>query len=322
VSQELERRAAPDIDTAFRVAKGFAMSGYFADAKSAEQAFVKVMAGAEMGLSPFQAMTGIHIIEGKPVVGAGLLAALIDQNPDYEYETEWDPDEKDPTACTVVIFKHGKERGRSRFSLADATAAGIDKPSRNGKPSNWKTYGRNMLYARAMSNAVRWYAPGITGTATYSDADEIGTDEVVPPHIEALDRQAAEREERNAEPIDEEPIDPADVLLVQAREMLDATEEARQGDDVPFDVAAPAPGAETGLGTSQIAAEPAAPASGGLLNTLDDALRFVNTLEKEQLEALRALLRAATPITRRALSMELLDQRNGWDTSDVLEEIT
>jgi hypothetical protein len=310
VSQELERRQPPDIDVTFRVAKGFAMSGYFADAKSAEQAFVKVMAGAEMGLSPFQAMTGIHIIEGKPVVGAGLLAALVDQNPNYEYETEWEPDEKDPTACTVIIFKGGKERGRSRFSLEDAAAAGIDKPTRNGKPSNWKTFGRNMLFARAMSNAVRWYAPGITGTATYTDSDEIEAD-VLPPHIQALDEQPPA-------------ADPADTLVALAADILDATE-ITDAEDLPFEAAAPAPDeAESQLVTGQIAAEPAAepPVGGGLLiDSVDAAARVIRAMSQPQLVALKTLLGVKGVITKTALATRLYDQKDGWYAEDIHRDL-
>ncbi|HEX9679758.1 MAG TPA: hypothetical protein VGA08_04020, partial [Candidatus Saccharimonadales bacterium] len=49
-------------------------SGYFSDTRSKAQAIVKVMAGAEIGLPPFASMTGIHIIQGKPTLGANVIA--------------------------------------------------------------------------------------------------------------------------------------------------------------------------------------------------------------------------------------------------------
>lgn len=52
------------------IGKAFAESGMFADTKSAAQAIVKIQAGQEIGIPPFAAMTGIHIIQGKPAIGA------------------------------------------------------------------------------------------------------------------------------------------------------------------------------------------------------------------------------------------------------------
>ena len=62
---------------AISIGETFYKSGMFADIKSAQQAVVKIMAGAEMGISPFQAMSGIHIIQGKPTIGAGLMASRV-----------------------------------------------------------------------------------------------------------------------------------------------------------------------------------------------------------------------------------------------------
>jgi hypothetical protein len=60
---------------ALTIGETFFKSGMFSDIKSAQQAVVKIMAGAEMGISPFAAMSGIHIIQGKPTIGAGLTSS-------------------------------------------------------------------------------------------------------------------------------------------------------------------------------------------------------------------------------------------------------
>ena len=59
-------------------------SGYFGDVKSQAQAMVKVMAGAEIGLPPFASMSGIHIVNGKPTLGANLIATLVKNDPRYD----------------------------------------------------------------------------------------------------------------------------------------------------------------------------------------------------------------------------------------------
>ena len=63
-------------------------SGFFKDVTSQAQAMVKVMAGAEIGLPPFAAMSGIHIVQGKPVLGANLIATLVKNDPRYDYRVK------------------------------------------------------------------------------------------------------------------------------------------------------------------------------------------------------------------------------------------
>jgi hypothetical protein len=65
--------------------KAFAESGMFTDVKSAAQAIVKIQAGQEIGIPPFASMTGIHIIQGKPTIGAGLIASRVKGSGKYDY---------------------------------------------------------------------------------------------------------------------------------------------------------------------------------------------------------------------------------------------
>lgn len=174
---ELEKYDPPSMDALWRYAKAYSVSRMFPDVESAEQAFVKISAGAELGMAPFQSMNSIDVIKGKPVVKPALLAGLLDSNADYDYTVEWEGE----TACTITIFKGGKERGVSRFSMEDAERAGLLKPSRNGTPSNYLVYPRNMLWARAMSNAVRWYAPGLTMGPVYVDGEITADVEAIIP---------------------------------------------------------------------------------------------------------------------------------------------
>ena len=66
------------------VGRIMALSGLFPDITRASQAVVKDLAGRELGIGPFAAMSDIHIIEGKPVVGARILAALVRQSKVYD----------------------------------------------------------------------------------------------------------------------------------------------------------------------------------------------------------------------------------------------
>ena len=119
-----------------RAAMALYKSGYFTDAKSEAQAIVKVMAGAELGLPPFASMTGIHIIQGKPALGANVIATLIKNDPRYDYRVL----EHTDSVCRVQFYEGGQPCGVSEFSAADAKKAGT---------KNMDRFPKNMLFARA-----------------------------------------------------------------------------------------------------------------------------------------------------------------------------
>ena len=145
------------------IARLLAASGYF-DAKGASeiaiaQVATKIMAGREMGLGPFAAVQGIHVIQGRPALSANLIAAAIKSSPKYDYRVP----ELTAEACEIEIFERvgGKleSLGKSKFTAADARAAGTQ---------NMAKFARNMLFARAISNAARWYCPDLfSGNAVY-----------------------------------------------------------------------------------------------------------------------------------------------------------
>ena len=60
-------------------------SHYFQDAGQMAQAVVKVLAGRELGFGPIASMTGIHIVQGRPTLGADLLAKAVKRSGRYNY---------------------------------------------------------------------------------------------------------------------------------------------------------------------------------------------------------------------------------------------
>ena len=69
-----------------QLAKVFAESGMFSDSKSVAQAIVKIQAGQELGIPPFASMSGVHIIQGRPAIGAGLMAGKVKSSGKYDYK--------------------------------------------------------------------------------------------------------------------------------------------------------------------------------------------------------------------------------------------
>mgnify|MGYP006883615955 CR=1 FL=1 len=160
MNKELVVRAGLDIASLGDI---LAKSGYFQDTREAAQAIVKVLAGQELGFGPVASMTGVYIVKGKVSLSANLMGAAVKRSGRYNYRVLELTDE----AAEIEFFEDGKGIGRSRFTLQDAQKAGL-----NGS-DNWRKYPRNMLFARALSNGVKWYCPDVTGGPAYTP-DELG----------------------------------------------------------------------------------------------------------------------------------------------------
>ena len=139
-------------------------SGMFRSTVSAEQAVAKVLAGRELGLGPIASMTHVFVIDGKVGLSAGLIGSKIRQHPDYDFRVTEHTEE----TCSIEFFYRGETAGTSSFSLKDAEQAGL---LRQGSP--WTKYPRNMVYARALTNGARWYAPDAFGGSVYTP-EELG----------------------------------------------------------------------------------------------------------------------------------------------------
>jgi hypothetical protein len=160
------------LDDLGRLSKVLAQSGFFSDTQSAAQVGVKVLAGIEMGFHPIAAMTGIHIVKGKVQIGANLLAAAIKRSEKYDYRVAKDLDGNlrfNDKECVLVFYERRSktdewiETGISSFNEADAKAAGTQ---------NIQKFPRNMYFARAMSNGVKWFCPDVfLGISAYTEGE-------------------------------------------------------------------------------------------------------------------------------------------------------
>lgn len=163
-------------DEMMTLAQTFAASGMFTGTTSAAQCVVKIMAGREMGIGPFAAMQGFHVIQGRPVMSANLIAACIKKHPLYNYRVV----RLDDQACIIKFYERGEEIGESSLTMEEAEALRLNQDLKNGQylyKANWQKYPRNMLFARAMSNGARWYCPDIFGGMPVYTADEMDAQE-------------------------------------------------------------------------------------------------------------------------------------------------
>lgn len=168
-------RGAPKFSGALKLANGneldlaviaqlgltFSASKFWNDAQGQSQAMAKLIVGLSLGLSPVAAMSDIHIIEGKPSLGAHALAALVQQSGRYRYRVT----ESTATRCVLAWFERvdgaWEAVGESSFTAEDAATAGL-----TGRP-NFKKFPADMLYARAMSRGAKRYAPSALGGSVY-----------------------------------------------------------------------------------------------------------------------------------------------------------
>jgi hypothetical protein len=160
-----------ELETIQRTGKLLAMSGYFDAKGDAPQAIAmiatKIMAGREIGIGPFASVNGIHIISGKPSIGANLLASAVKGSGRYDYRIR----EMSAQACRIEFFQKSGDKweslGISEFTAEEARKAGT---------KNMDKFPKNMLFARAMSNGVRFYTPDVfNGNAVYVP-EELGAD--------------------------------------------------------------------------------------------------------------------------------------------------
>ncbi len=151
MSNEIVKSSLTEI---MSIGKAFAESGMFPDIKTAAQAVVKIQAGAEMGIPPFATMSGIHIIQGKPTVGAGLMAANVKGSGKYDYRVVESTDK----ICSIDFYQGKEKIGNSTFTIEDAKKA---------QTKNLDKFPKNMLFARAISNGVKWYTPDVFSGPVY-----------------------------------------------------------------------------------------------------------------------------------------------------------
>lgn len=149
------------------ISKTFFESGLFSDTKNAAQAMVRILAGQEIGIPPFAAMSGIHIIQGKPTIGAGLIASRVKGSGKYDYLVK----QQDDKACSIDFLQNGKVIGNSTFTIEDA---------RKAQTKNLDKFPKNMLFARAISNGVKWFCPDVFSGPVYVPEEMTQLTEDVP----------------------------------------------------------------------------------------------------------------------------------------------
>lgn len=139
-----------DIDQAFRIAQALAHSGMTPNGfKSPETCFVAIMAGAELGLPPFQSLQSFAIINNRPTLWGDALMAVVRTNGFKVREWLEGAGDEMEAFCEVIRPDNG-DVAEASFSVSDAKTAGLWK-----KGGPWTTNPKRMLKMRARAFAIR-----------------------------------------------------------------------------------------------------------------------------------------------------------------------
>ena len=153
---DLERYHGPTSDlvawgqaarSAYELAKGLTVTQFVPDTfrNKPEEAMAAIIAGAEVGLSPMQALQSTFVIGGRPAYYARTMVALT-QSHGHEVWTK----ELTPTKAVVCGRRQGSDN-------VEAVTVTLDQARKAGWTRNKKydTEPESMLYARAASAVCR-----------------------------------------------------------------------------------------------------------------------------------------------------------------------
>jgi 5'-3' exonuclease len=168
--------------SAWKIAKALSESRLYTSFPNAEAIFAVILRGRALGLDATTALANFHIVEGRPTMSAALIVGLVLNSGKAEF---FDLVESTREKATWETARKGRKPIRMTYDLQDADDAGLLRPSRSGKPTNWQTRPKTMLRWRAATELARAVFPDIT-------AGLYTPDEISDGAIDVAEPQAAE----------------------------------------------------------------------------------------------------------------------------------
>ena len=152
------------------MAKYVAESGFWKSVNTPAKVMALMQLCESEGLNPMQAMTRYHLIEGRPPsMKSETMQAEFQARGGIIRFLQWDD------KCCRALFSHpsSPEPVEVEWTIERAQQAGI-----YGRNATWKSYPRNMLKARVISDGVRLVLPGATlGMYTPEEESDIAAEE-------------------------------------------------------------------------------------------------------------------------------------------------
>lgn len=180
-------------------AKHALASKAFAGIANESAAIIKIELGRELGMSAIASLQGIMFNErGGFTLSATLQGACL-QRHGYSWKVVKLTDDE----CALDIYRGAEKIGESALTMKQAISAKMNqqwssKDSAWTEKHTWKSFPRNMLFARCLTNAVKWFAPEVLAGVPMYDPDEV---EGLPPSESVIDHDETKRQadERKAQ---------------------------------------------------------------------------------------------------------------------------
>lgn len=150
-----------------------------------------ILAGAEVGVSPMQSLSKIHVIKGRPAMAAELMRAIVLR----EGHELWIEEQSSERVILVGQRKGSQRETRMTWTLDDARRAKLlSNPS-------WQNYPAAMLLARATAALCRAIFPDVLAGISYTieelqDGDVIDLELAAEPPTRAAAPAPAKRTAR------------------------------------------------------------------------------------------------------------------------------
>jgi hypothetical protein len=150
-------------------------SRMFKQFENKEAVGTAIVLGRELGLGAITALSNIHMVEGRPTMGAHLIIARVMQSPDCEYFQFIDGD--GTFAEYETKRRNNPKPNKLRYTIEQAKAAGLVKEPKEGKqPGPWLTRPDEMLRKTCGVKLARVVYPeaasGIYSTEEFANEPE------------------------------------------------------------------------------------------------------------------------------------------------------
>ena len=165
-ADRLASAVAPrNLDDVERLAKRAADARLFG-CTSVADAFVRIVTGAEVGVSPYTSLRAIRVYNGIPSMEATLIRGLVLRAKDCEYfELVGEPT---AASCTMASKRRGRPEARTTWTIEDAKTAGLLTKDA------WKHYPKDLLVARCTTAHVkRHWADVFSGLVPQEELEPI-----------------------------------------------------------------------------------------------------------------------------------------------------
>lgn len=144
-----------------------------------------LMHGMELGLSPMMSLSNVYVVEGTPTVSAAAMRSMVEaSNLMIDIKITYKEKDNEVYECVCSVLRKGRKSFEEHsFSMDDAKKAQL------ASKQNWIKYPKRMLYARAVSYAMRSVFGDVTkGFLTIEEMeDSVGFKDVSPSKTAKID---------------------------------------------------------------------------------------------------------------------------------------